>query len=379
LLDGKPVSHITAFLFAGGTDETPRMLSENSDHSFEGFKIGGQGFLFADGDPECTPLAARDQLVGKNARNGILIKPYIGGEDVNTHPLHRSSRFVMNFGTRTLEEADQWPDLMAIVRAKVKPQRDLANRDSHRIRWWQFAEVRPGLVAATRNSNRVLVVARVLVCSQVSAQFCFAWQPTDRVFSHALNIFARDEDAFFTVMQSRAHEFWARFFGSSMKDDLRYTPSDCFETFPFPHAWESGARLEAIGGEYYAFRAKLMVDNNEGLTKTYNRFHDPNERDPRLVQLRALHDAMDRAVLDAYGWTDVRPACEFIAEYEAEPDEAEATGGRKKKRPMRYRWPDEVRDEVLARLVELNAVRAKEDERARAEAKVQRTLGGFGG
>ena len=45
---------------------------------------------------------------------------------------------------------------------------------------------------------------------------------------------------------------------------------------------------------------------------------------------------------------------------------------------MRYRWPDAVRDEVLAKLVELNAVRAKEDERARAEAKVQRTLGGMG-
>ena len=62
-----------------------------------------------------------------------------------------------------------------------------------------------------------------------------------------------------------------------MKDDLRYTPSDCFETFPFPADFETDPALEAAGKEYYEFRAALMVRNNEGLTKTYNRFHDPDE------------------------------------------------------------------------------------------------------
>ena len=62
-----------------------------------------------------------------------------------------------------------------------------------------------------------------------------------------------------------------------MKDDLRYTPSDCFETFPFPDGWEARQSLEATGQAYYEHRAALMIRNNEGMTKTYNRFHDPYE------------------------------------------------------------------------------------------------------
>ena len=99
-----------------------------------------------------------------------------------------------------------------------------------------------------------------------------------------------------------------------------------------------------------------MVRNDEGLTKTYNRFHDPDERDPDILKLRELHDAMDRAVLDAYGWTDIQPTCEFLLDYEDEDEDDD--GGKhasRRKKPWRYRWPDDVRDEVLARLLALNA------------------------
>ena len=162
----------------------------------------------------------------------------------------------------------------------------------------------------------------------------------------------------FCALQSRPHETWARFFGSSLEDRLRYTPSDCFETFPFPDEWESHPDLEAAGAAYYEFRAALMIDNGEGLTKTYNRFHDPDERDPRIAELRALHAATDRAVLDAYGWTEIPTDCEFLLDYEID----EETWGRKRK-PWRYRWPDDVRDDVLARLLALNTERAVEERR----------------
>ena len=144
-----------------------------------------------------------------------------------------------------------------------------------------------------------------------------------------------------------------------MKDDLRYTSSDCFETCPFPEDWETHSALETAGQAYYEFRATLMVKNNEGLTKTYNRFHDPDERYPEILKLRELHVAMDHAVLDAYGWSNIETDCEFLLDYEI--DEEEWSPHRK--RPYRYRWPDEVRDEVLARLLELNAERAKEEDR----------------
>jgi len=105
-----------------------------------------------------------------------------------------------------------------------------------------------------------------------------------------------------------------------------------------------------------------MVNNNEGLTKTYNRFHEPDETSPDILKLRDLHAAMDRAVLDAYGWTDIPTDCEFLLDWEDEDDEEET--GRRRKKPWRLRWPDDVRDEVLARLLALNTERAAEEERA---------------
>jgi hypothetical protein len=116
-----------------------------------------------------------------------------------------------------------------------------------------------------------------------------------------------------------------------------------------------------VGKAYYDFRAALMIRNNEGLTKTYNRFHDPDERSPDILKLRELHAAMDRAVLDAYGWTDLKPTCEFLLDYEEDEDEDETGGARRRKKPWRYRWPDDFRDEVLARLLELNRQRAEEE------------------
>ena len=85
------------------------------------------------------------------------------------------------------------------------------------------------------------------------------------------------------------------------------------------------------------------------------------------MKLRELHAAMDRAVLDAYGWSDIKTDCEFLLDYEIDEEE----WGDKKK-PYRYRWPDEVRDEVLARLLELNAERAKEEARSGAAATKKR-------
>ena len=133
---------------------------------------------------------------------------------------------------------------------------------------------------------------------------------------------------------------------------------------------EQSRCLGEAGEQYYGFRAELMVRNDEGLTKTYNRFHDPAETSPDALKLRELHDAMDRAVLDAYGWNDIQPTCEFILDYEEDDDEDDGQTSRRKK-PWRYRWPDDIRDEVLARLLELNAQRAAEERRTGAATTAQ--------
>lgn len=207
---------------------------------------------------------------------------------------------------------------------------------------------------ATADLNRFLVTG----CG-ATPHLVFAFMSKGKVLANSLDLFRLFTYSAFCALQSRAHEIWARFFGSSMKDDLRYTPSDCFETFPFPDGWRVRADLEASGKACYEFRAALMIRKDAGLTKIYNIFNSPDEDDPDIIRLRQLHDAMDRAVLDAYGWTDIQPKCEFIPEFDDEDEDDE--GGRPRRKKYRYRWPDEIRDEVLARLLELNRQRALEE------------------
>ena len=384
-LDGREVETITAFLFHRGGHDDPARLAANAGKSFVGSYVLGMGFTFDDTDTKgvATPLAEMRRLIDENPRNRDVIFPYIGGEEVNASPTHAHRRYVVNFHDWPLRRADlgatwrdaddkarrdwlragvvpldypdpvaaDWPDLLAIVEEKVKPDRIAQNRKALRERWWHYAEKQRGLYATLASLNRVLTVSRV------GQQAAFAFLPKDMVYSERMVVFPLANHAAFCALQSRPHEVWARFFGSSMKDDLLYNPSDIFETFPFPEGWETDPALEAAGAAYHDFRAALMVENDEGLTKTCNRFHDPEERDPRIAELRALHAAMDRAVLDAYGWRDVPTGCEFLLDHDIDE---EAEGARRRK-PWRYRWPDPVRDDVLARLLALNAARAAAD------------------
>jgi hypothetical protein len=360
LLDDREVETITAFLFHRGGHNDPARLLANANMSFQGSIILGMGFTFDDTDKKgiATPLAEMRRLIDKDRRYAEVIFPYIGGEEVNTSPTHAHHRYVINFGERSEEECRQhWLSLLAIVEERVKPERAAKTKDMAAWPWWRYWRTRQELYDAVAGLERVLVICRH------QPQWSISFMAASSVFAESLIVISLDTNAAFSAIQSRPHEIWVRFFASSLEDRLRYTPSDCFETFPFPENWETEPALEAAGKAYYEFRAELMVRNNEGLTNTYNRFHDPDESDADILKLRELHAAMDRAVLDSYGWSDMKTKCEFLLDYEIDEEE----WGDKKK-PWRYRWPDEVRDEVLARLLELNAERAKEEARSGAAA-----------
>ena len=348
-LDGRMVERITAFLFHAGGDDDPARLVENANKSFQGSIVLGMGFTFDDTDKKgvANPISLMHELIKKDPRNAERIFPYIGGEEVNRDPRHAHHRYVINFGQMSENEARGWPDLMAILEEKVKPERLLQQDEGARQAWWQFIRPRPELFEAIRDMKRVLMHPFT------SGHLAFAFVPTGTIIAGPHNVFACDSDAFFCQVQTRVHETWTRFFASSFKDDLRYTPSDCLETFPFSQGWQESTELERLGGEYYRHRVAVMVRLNEGMNEIYNRFHNPNETDSGITRLQELHDAMDRGVLDAYGWSDFQPTCEFIPE--ASDGEEEPAG---KKAKFRYRWPDDVRDDVLARLLELNAERA---------------------
>ncbi|WP_228059769.1 Eco57I restriction-modification methylase domain-containing protein [Plectonema radiosum] len=364
ILDGREVDLISAFLFHAGGNENPQVLLENANKSFIGSYVLGMGFTFDDSKPEATSIEEMHRLIEKDAKNAERIFPYIGGEEVNSSPTHAHHRYVINFGEMSEDEAREYSDLMGIVEEKVKPERDKLgnNADAKRRKnnWWLWGRYTSGLFKA------IAPLERVLVNSQVSTHLAFAFLPSNWVYAHYINVFAETRYSFFYIMQSRVHEIWARFFCSTLGDGLRYTPSDGFQTFPFPENWETNPKLEAAGKEYYEYRAELMVRNNQGLTETYNRFHNPEENHPEIIKLRELHTQMDKAVLEAYGWTDIPTECEFLLDYEDEDDNFtpnQTEGGRKqKKKPYRYRWNEETHDDVLARLLVLNKERAIAEE-----------------
>ena len=256
----------------------------------------------------------RDALIAKDAKNAERIFPYLGGQEVNTSPTQEFDRYVISFGQMSLEEAEQWPDLLEIVREKVKPEREKlrtsSSAESRRQKWWQFAGRSPNLYAAIAPLERCLVTARVTQAPAASR-----FNRRIEYSASSLRLRASISDTAFAVLQSRVHEPWALASVFVHGDTiLRYTATDCFETFPFP---QSDPRvglteLEGIGARLYETRAQFMVDTKQGLTKTYNALKDPTVNDARVEELRQLHIEMDHAVLAAYAeqtgdrtWLDI--------------------------------------------------------------------------
>ena len=388
ILDGRIVPRISAYLFHAGGDEDPKHLLANDNKSFQGCVVVGMGFTFDDTEDsnETSRLAKMESLLASDPKNRECIYPYIGGEEINESPTHAPHRFIINFGEHDLEYCEKrWPQLVEIVRSKVKPAREAAlkkkyskDKEKRAKLWWQFSRTAGELYTAIKGLDRVIALSRI-------GQHCaFTFSPPNRVFAESLVIFALPEEFDFGVLQSRIHETWARFLSSSMKDDLRYTSTTCFETFPFPNIVSD--LLSTRSGRYFLRRQDFMVANEEGLTQTYNRFHSPDERDEGILELRHLHGQMDEAVLRAYGWDDLADQaaqpnfCQFLLDYEEEeygddiPTESSST--RERKKPWRFRWPDEFRDEVLARLLELNEQRAAEEARSGAAVEKRATKKG---
>jgi hypothetical protein len=313
----------------------PIPLSSNASSAYVGSYVLGMGFTLT---PE-----ERIKLIARSKKNAERIFPYLGGQEVNTSPTQDHDRYVISFGQISLEEAMHWPDLLSIVRERVKPERDRLKNNAdglHRKKhWWQFGRWTPALYGAISGLNRCLLTARV------TKHLCFTFQPTDRIFSETTYAFPLPAFTSFAILQSRIHESWARLLSSSLEDRLRYAASDCFETFPFPKPDPRTVirPLEDIGERLYTTRAKFMVDTNQGLTQTYNRLKDPTYDELRIAKLRTLHEDMDRAVLEAYGWSDIAvpPFCP--------------------KTPGDQKSLEQFQDAVIDRLFVLNAERAAEE------------------
>jgi len=195
------------------------------------------------------------------------------------------------------------------------------------------------------------------------------------ISSHMTVILALDSWAEYAVVQSEPHWKWSLEYGNKLETRPQYTPSDCLETFPFPSFLNPEYRspLQEIGERYYQHRQSIMQARQEGLTKTYNRFHDPKETAADIAELRRLHVAMDEAVAAAYGWHDLIGGQEsgfgsreseestFPEPRHPRHDTRLSHGFHATKQGTRYTLSETARREVLDRLLELNHQRYAEE------------------
>jgi hypothetical protein len=324
-------THLTELLSVAGQ---PEALIGNQNQCFIGSYVLGMGFTMS--RQEAEALAAED------SRNTDVLFPYINGSEFNSSPHQAEGRWIINFFDWSLEKAATYPRCMEIVREKVKPEREkIVGRNEMSTRrgtmWWRYAGEAKYLYQAIAGLSRVLARSRVSNINSI------AFLPTQMVFSDALVVFAFEDYPHFGVLQSALHTAWLEQYSSSLRTDIRYTPGNAYDTFPMCRAM---TQLEEPATWYYEHRRQIMLARQEGLTKTYNRFHDSDETSPDIQKLRQLHAEMDHAVAAAYGWTDLDLGHGF----------------HQTKQGLRFTISEAARREVLARLLKLNHERYAEED-----------------
>jgi hypothetical protein len=290
--DGVEASRITSLLEpAGRTAGSPVRLSSNLDIAFQGVKIDGIGFVIPEKDAK--------EWLASDPRYADVLFPYLSGEDMNSRSDCSPSRWVIDFYDKSEEEAARFERAYARVVSLVKPERMKNNRKLYRDYWWHHAEKRPGLRRAIAGLSEVLAITlhgKTLMPARV---------PTTWIFSHGLAAFATDSFSDQAVLSSNVHQMWAIKYGSGIRHDPRYTPSDVFETFPQPVASD---RLVEWGKRLDGDRRRIMLRRDIGLTKLYNLVNNPSisgSSEPDVETMRRLHVELDEAVMAAYGWSDV--------------------------------------------------------------------------
>ena len=337
-LNDKPVSRISPLL--DSVDHAlgnPLPLRCNEGKCFTGSFVMGTGFIL-------DAFEAR-RLLEANPANRQVVLPYLNGSDLNSQVDQSATRWVINFFDWPLNRecappgyagplATDYPECLAIVNEKVRPEREsmigrnpmATRRGTH---WWQYAGDAKYLYRAIKQYTHVIVL------SLVNNHLAFYIVRNAFVFANKLAVYATDRRADFTVLQSSLHYHWAWHYSSTMKTDINYSPSVCFSPFPFPSSYDG---LASIGESYDEVRRQIMVKREQGLTKTYNRFHDYDETSADIEKLRQLHVEMDKAVTAAYGWTDLDLGHGF----------------HETKQGVRYTISEPARREVLDRLLKLN-------------------------
>jgi hypothetical protein len=292
MLDGAPVDAIYANL-AGDVDLTEaRVLSENTGIAFMGDTKGGPFEL-----PPDTAQTMLSTTGNPNGRpNSDVVRSWANGLDISRRP---RGYHIIDFGVDMPEEdAALYEAPFEYVKEHVKPKRETGR--STRSEWWLHERPRVDMRLALIGLPRYLVTTRHV------KHIIFTWLDRATLPDSALIAFAHDGDYFFGVLHSRTHEVWARRMGSQLREaesGFRYTPTTCFETFPFPEP-SKDHRAEISEAARHLDELRRNWLDPEGASEAELRKRTlTNLYNQRPTWLENAHARLDKAVFAAYGWS----------------------------------------------------------------------------
>jgi type II restriction/modification system DNA methylase subunit YeeA len=225
-LDGLPVTAIHADLTASANVASALPLPENAGLCFLGVAKGGPFDLTE--EQACVMIAAPFNPNGRP--NSDVVRRRVIGRDIVQQS---QAGWLIDFRDMTEADAALYELPFEYVAKHVKPLRDVNPRKAYKLNWWKHQENRPGMRRA------IAGLQRCIVTPEISKYRIFVWIGTDVVPDHRLHVFAREDDYFFGVLQSRIHETWALRVGSTLEDRPCYNSDTTFAPFPFP--WPPGS------------------------------------------------------------------------------------------------------------------------------------------
>lgn len=281
LFDGEVVqSEIHSNLTLGPDLTKAVKLQENGGISFQGFNRVGS---FDVPGPDAQVMLNANNPHGKP--NSDVLKPYRNAKDFLDVP---RGVYTVDFGPdMTMEDAALYEKPFEWLLAYVKPEREKSNYEKAKEFWWRYQLPSADLRKALSGLDKYLATGRV------SKHRIFSWLDAAIMPDNALVIFACEDDYTFGVLQSRFHELWARASGTQLREaesGFRYTPSTCFEKFPFPTP--TSAEREAVESAARALDGRRQNDSRT-LTNLYNEMP---------TWLKLAHEKLDTSVAAAYGW-----------------------------------------------------------------------------
>ena len=234
--------------------------------------------------------------------NSDVVRPWVNGLDITRRP---RDIWIIDFGVDMPEhEAALYEVPFEYVREHVKPKRQVNRRPSYRERWWLHVEPRSGMREALKGLGRFIGTARV------ATHRLFIWIDAATLPDSQVITFARDDDYFFGVLHSRAHELWSLRMGTWLGkgNDPRYTPTTCFETFPFPCPNDEPRAAIAAAAKTLDDQRRAWLNPPDATPAELNKRTLTNLYNQRPAWLAHAHAALDRAVWTAYGWDHADPA-----------------------------------------------------------------------